>query len=293
MKKLLLLLMASCSLLASAQQVSVVQRTRLLSTDAAFYPVLSPDGSQLLFSSADAQGLQFLNLNTGRVESITTATSAGRDAKWGPDGNVYYVTQSRNAQNLTLRTAYRYDVATGANTQLLAAQHGPVQPEVGTAGMAVNGPRKSYRSARNLGTSVRTQGSKVILTVNGKTREFSPVESWAGYLWPSLSPDGTKVLFYAAEKGAVVIDLNGHVLSMLGRIELPQWYNNDYILGQRTTDDGHQFTASHIELAKADGSFRTNLTDEGSMTFQPTTAVGKIVYTTIDGQAYLMTINIK
>ena len=166
-------------------------------------------------------------------------------------------------------------------------------PQVGTKGVVLRAKSKNFASTANIGTSVYTQGSKVIVTVNGKEREFSPVESWAGYIWPSLSPDGTKVVFVAAEKGIVVMDLDGKVLSMLGRYEMPCWYNNDYIVAQNATDDGHQFTSSQILLLKADGTFKHALTAPTSMSMQPTSAAGKIVYTSIDGQLHLMTIEVK
>lgn len=79
---------------------------------------------------------------------------------------------------------------------------------------------------------------------------------------------------------------------MLGNYEMPSWYNNDYIVAQNAKDDGHQFVSSQIMLLKADGSFATALTTPASMTMQPTSAAGRIVYTTIDGNLYEMKINI-
>ena len=158
--------------------------------------------------------------------------------------------------------------------------------------LGFKGAKKSLAPSKSVGTSVCVQGSKLFITTNGVTKEYSPVDSYAGYLWASLSPDGKKVAFFAAGKGIVVTDLNGKVLSMLGKYEMPCWYNNDYLVAQNAKDDGHQFTSSQIMLIKADGSFKTNLTSATSMSMQPTSAAGKIVYTTIDGLLYQMTINI-
>ena len=98
--------------------------------------------------------------------------------------------------------------------------------------------------------------------------------------------------FVAAEKGVVVIDLTGRVLAMLGKYQMPAWYNNDYIVAQNAHDDGHQFTSSQIMLLKADGTCKQALTASTSMTMQPASAAGRIVYTTIDGLLYEMTIAI-
>ena len=82
------------------------------------------------------------------------------------------------------------------------------------------------------------------------------------------------------------------MLAQLGNYEMPCWYNNDYIVAQNATDDGHQFTSSQILLLKADGTFRHELTPRTSMTMQPTAGGGKIVYTTIDGNLTMITIDI-
>ena len=294
MKKILILAMGCCALIASAQQVTVTSTTRLLKgvEGPAFYPVLNKAGTQLLYATGSNYGLKIYDFNDNVAARISDENGAGIDAAFGPDGKVYYVTQQRNAENLIYRTGCSYDVATATSQVVLEPQHGAVRPQIGTAGVAIRGAKKSVALSSNIGTAVYVEGSKVLVTVNGKTREFSPVQSFAGYLWPSLSPDGKKVAFFAAGKGIVVMDLEGNVLSMLGKYEMPCWYNNDYLVAQNALDDGHQFTSSQIMLLKADGSFKTHLTAPTSMTMQPTSAAGKIVYTTVDGNLSMMTISI-
>lgn len=294
MKHLLLSILGCCALLASAQQVDVVKHQRLLQgvEGPAYYPVLDQTGTKLLFASGADYGLKLYDMSNDVVTRISNERCAGIDAGFDSDGNVIFIGQSINENNLIYRTGYRYDVKRAATDVVLEAQHGAVNREMGSRGVAIHGPRKSYASAQNIGTAVNVQGSNLIVTVNGKQRSCSPVESYAGYLWPSLSPDGTKVLFYAAGAGAFVTDLNGKVLACLGNYEMPCWYNNDYVVAQNATDDGHQFTSSQIMLLKADGSFRRELTKPTSMSMQPTSAAGKIVYTSIDGLLYLMEISI-
>lgn len=294
MKQLLLSILGCCSLLAGAQQVTVVKQERLLQgvEGPAYYPVLDRTGARLLFASGVEYGLKLYDMNTGAVTPVSNERCAGIDATFGNDGNVYYVGQKINENNLIYRTGYKFDVNKASTDIVLEAQHGAVSRAVGTRGVVMRGPRKNYASARNIGTAVDVQGSNLLITVNGKQHSYSPVESYAGYLWPSLSPDGTKVLFFAAGAGAFVTDLNGKVLASLGNYEMPCWYNNDYVVAQNATDDGHQFTSSQIMLLKADGTFRHELTKSTSMSMQPTSAAGKIVYTTIDGLLYVMEISI-
>jgi len=161
-----------------------------------------------------------------------------------------------------------------------------------TRGGALRAPGHDYKSGGDIGSAAWAEGSTLHVIVGGDERVFSPVNSWAGYLWASLSPDGKRVAFFAAGKGIVIIDLRGQMLAMLGNYEMPCWYNNDYLVAQNAKDDGHQFTSSQIMLLKADGTFTAELTKPSSMAMQPTCGGGRIVYSTIDGLLYEMKINI-
>lgn len=293
MKRLFFVLAVCLALVAHGQVAVVTSNERVPGIDEpGFYPQLSQDGRRLVYSSGEAQGLRLYDFDSHRSTTISDGNGAGLGAKFGPDGNVYYVTQALGAGNLVYRTGHCYNVAQHTSRVVLEAQHGAVRAVAGRGGVAIRGSKRSYASSRNMGTSVYTEGAKVYITTAGKTVAYSPVESWAGYIWPSLSPDGKKVAFVAAEKGVVVIDLTGRVLAMLGKYQMPAWYNNDYIVAQNAHDDGHQFTSSQIMLLKADGTCKQALTASTSMTMQPASAAGRIVYTTIDGLLYEMTIAI-
>ncbi len=294
MKRFLLLIMGLLALIASGQQVRVTSSTQLLrDVEPAFYPTLNPNGELLLYSDADAHGLKMLDLTTNKVTSISFENGAGFDAKWGPDGKVYYVTSTVDEKSrLVYRTGKCYNLSSQTSDVVLKAQHGAIHTEVGTQGIALNGTNEKFSSKPNRGISVYTEKSEIVVTINGKEHRYSPTESYAGYLWPSVSPAGDKIAFFAAGKGIVVIDLEGQVLAELGNYEMPCWYNNDYIVAQNASDDGYQFTSSQILLLKADGTFKHELTAKTSMTMQPTCGGEKIVYTTIDGILTMITIEI-
>lgn len=294
MRKILLTLIAGTALIASAQQVTVVEHKQLLKgvEEPAFFPVLSADGSKMLYSTINNPALKLYDFTDDVTVRISDAAGVGQDAFFGNDGKVYYVTAQRHDDNLLYRTGHAYDMKSGRSSVVLEAQHGAILTMKATKGAALKAQSRTFTSSSQIGNSVYTQGSTIHVTVGGKERVFSPVESAAGYLWSSLSPDGKRVAFFAAGKGIVVMDLNGNVQAMLGNYEMPSWLNNDYIVAQNAHDDGHQFTSSQILLLKADGSFKHELTRPTSMTMQPSAAAGKVVYSSIDGLLYTMTINI-
>ena len=270
------MLAALLMLPAVAQEVEVTSRQRLLEgvEGPAYYPVLNSAGDRLLFSTEEG-ALKLHDFADGVTTVVTRDYVAGRDACFGRDGKVYFVTQSVGEDHLVYRTGQCYDASTRKADVVTPMRHGAMR--------AVPAEQ---------GDAAWTEGSRVHVTVGGEERVFSPVDSWAGYLWASLSPDGQRVAFFAAGKGIVVIDLRGQVVAMLGNYEMPCWYNNNYIVAQNAKDDGHQFTSSQLLLLKADGTWQTELTKPASMTMQPTCGGGKVVYTTIDGLLYEMKINI-
>ena len=189
MKKTLLTLVGGLALVASAQQVTVTSNTRLLKgvEGPAYYPVLNSTGSQLLFASGESYGLKMYDFADNVVSRISDEMGAGIDASFSANGDVYYVTQKMGDNRLIYRTGMRYDNATAKSEVVLEAQHGYVRPELGTRANGFKGAKKSFAPAKGLGTAVCVQGSVLYITKNGVTKEYTPVPSYAGYLWASLS----------------------------------------------------------------------------------------------------------
>ena len=287
------MVLAAVMLPVIAQEVDVTSLKRLLEgvEGPAYYPVLNAAGDKLLFAS-DNGALKLYDFTDDVTSVVTRDYVAGNDACFGGDGKVYFVTQEMDDNHLIYRTGHSYDVVTGRSTALTQPQHSAMSAVSATRGGALRTPAANFSSSDDIGNAAWTEGSRVHVIVGGEERVFSPVDSWAGYLWASLSPDGKRVAFFAAGKGIVVIDLRGQMLAMLGNYEMPCWYDNDYLVAQNAKDDGHQFTSSQILLLKADATYRCELTKPASMTMQPTSGGGRIVYTTIDGLLYEMTINI-
>ena len=290
LKLLLLTAVAAVTATAAAQQVTITRQRDLGVTG--FYPVLNASADRVLFTDLNADGLSALTLATGDVTRITDAPGAGISPAWDASGNVYFMSQTVGDDRMIYRAGNRYDAATARTTQVLAPQRGAVRPlSSATGNVAIRGT-KSYRSTASTATTVYTDQSTLVINDANGERRLSPVESFAGYLWASLSPDGTRIAFVAAETGVYVIDLEGNILSRLGRYEMPSWLDDDHLVGQHATDDGYQFTSSQLMLLAADGSFSRELTAPASMTMQPCAARGQIVYTTIDGHLRLMSIEI-
>ena len=161
---------------------------------------------------------------------------------------------------------------------MLKPQHGRVQPLNAASGTVINGEQQIYRSNGNVGAWVYTRGDRLYLVDDaGNKRALQPVMDSNGYLWASLSPDGTKVMFEAASRGLVICDLKGKVISELGQFLMPSWYNNDYIIAMSNAGNT-RINGSRIWLLSVNGEDIKAITPQEERAVQPMTAGGMVVY---------------
>ena len=267
-----------CALSATALGVKPGS-VRTLVDSCGYFPQLSPDGQWLLYSPTDATSLELKNLNTGAVTTVSNVGYPGFDAIFGPDGKVYYVTQTRKKNGLVYRAGHCYDPATGRDQVVLKPQHGQVQVLRATNGVVINGEHQYYRSSKSVGAWAYTRGTTLYLVDEaGTTRALQPIKPSNGYLWASLSPDGTKVMFEAASRGVVICDLNGTILSELGQFLMPSWYNNEYIIAMSNAGNA-RLKGSRIWLVSADGGTIKPISPKDDRAVHPMACNGKVLFT--------------
>ena len=277
MRKIFLAIMCLCAIGASA--IGVRQGSeRSLVDSCGFFPQLSPDGQWVLYSPTDGASLMLKNLATGAVSTVAAQGYPGFDAIFGPDGKVYYITQQRKGNKMLYRTAHCYDPATGKDKVVLKGQHGSMQLLRAARGVVVNGERQVYYSANGVGAYAYTRGDQLYLVDEaGVTRSLQPVKDSDGYLWASLSPDGTRVMFEAAARGLFVCDLNGRIVAELGEFLMPCWYNNDYVIAMSNAGNP-RISGSRIWLLSVNGEVCKPISKSNERAVQPMTAGGKVVY---------------
>ncbi|MBQ9822468.1 MAG: N-acetylmuramoyl-L-alanine amidase [Muribaculaceae bacterium] len=280
MKRIYLVLALVCLWALGSGAVGVKQGSaRTLVDSCGFFPQISADGQWLLYSPTEGTSLMLKNLATGDVKTVASTGYPGFDAILGQDGKVYYVTLQRKKNGLVYRTGHCYDPATGKDQVVLKAQHGRVQPLLASQGVVINGERQIYRNAKQVGAYCYTRGDMLYLVDEaGFTRALQPVQDSNGYLWASLSPDGTRVLFEAASRGLFVCDMNGEIISELGEFLMPCWYNNDYIIAMSNAGNTRT-NGSRIWLLSVDGEVCKPISTREERAVQPMTAGGKVVYT--------------
>jgi len=301
MKKFLLTVALGISLCAQAQLLNVGSVTQVDIPQSLYNKVaaISPDGTYLLITTDYNAGLTRYDLATGATSVVTDAAGAGYDVKISQDGNtVVFRENSYTAQHLKMTAVKSKDLVSGREQQLVAPTRELQAMDVQglTSTTVVNG-RSNVKALA--GTQVAKQMPilsidklHLMLTQDGVTREFSPLGSDQRYIWPSVSPDGTKALFYVTGNGAYVCNLDGSGLKELGQVRAPRWYSNSVIVGMNDQDDGRVYTSSSIIAVDLNGTTQT-LTDDSviAMFPLPTAAGDKIAFSTPTGEAYIININ--
>ena len=296
MRKILFALALGFSLSAMAQVLDVASIEKVNLPEQASVAAISPQGDYLLLTSATNQGLTKLDLATGQSQVLSTAPSAGHNVKISPDGKtVLYREGSFNDKHLRLSSLKSVNLVTG-QSQVLVKPTRDLQGYAvdATSAGAVNKGKFSKKAigaakAQNLPVLSIDKG-RLMITIGGKTRELSPNGTQFSYMWPSLSPDGTKVLFYQAAHGAYVCDLDGKNVRKVGKMRAPVWYDDNTVVGMIDLDDGEFIYASTIVAATLDGTTQT-LTGDDTVAMYPHAAAGKIVFSTPAGEAYIIHVN--
>ena len=295
MRKLLFALALGFSMSSMGQVMNVTSINKVNLPDKAVVAAISPQGDYLLLTSATNQGLTKLDLNTNQTQVLSSANGAGHNVKISPDGQtIVYRESTFNDKHLRQSTLKSVNLTTGTSQVL-------VKPTRDLQGYAVNATsvgtvNKGKFSSKAIGTAkaqklpvLSINKGKLMITVNGKTRELCPNGTQFSYLWPSLSPDGNKVLYYVAAHGAYVCDLDGSNVRKVGVMRAPVWYDNNTIVGMLDKDDGEFIYASTIVAATLDGTTQV-LTGDDTIAMYPHAIAGKIAFSTPAGDAYIINV---
>ncbi|MBQ7940946.1 MAG: hypothetical protein IJ328_00890 [Muribaculaceae bacterium] len=299
MRKILLSIAVLISSAASAQLLNVgsTEKVNLPEGVTAVQSAMSHDGSFAVINGNG--GLVKVDLATGATVQIAKNASL-QGIEISEDGSTVVFKQSSYQNRLRYTALKSVNLSNGKEVTLVAPSRNLQGFNV--VGNRVNAINKGKISTKALNATATAASAPVAsinrgalnVTVNGVTRNISPQGTEGqSYLWPSVSPDGTKVLYYLAGRGAYVCNLDGSNPVSLGVIRAPQWYNNEVVVGMLDRDNGEIVTSSKIVASKIDGSVHQDLTQASSMAMYPAVSGkgNKLSYVTPNGQLFVININ--
>jgi hypothetical protein len=256
-----------------------------------FNPMLNTAGDKLLFTASGFSGLNLVDLSTNQVTEISKEAGAGYEPQFSTDNAQIYYRKTSFENNRRFNAVLSFDIKTKRNSELLAPQRMLNKIYPLTNGVIAFSGKNILRATAIKSTAapivVSANDELRIMLYNGKISYLNPLNMpEPRYIWVSLSPDNKKILFTAAGKGTYICDLNGKILSTLGSINAPVWFNNDYVVAMEDKDDGHRVTSSKIVLISVVKKTKTDISTTNKIAMYPTASgkASRIAYHTENGE---------
>lgn len=289
--------MSAIGMHAQLLEVLSMERVRLPLGVQAEQALLSPDGKTFAFSDFSGK-LKIYDRATEKVNHVSDHGSMMDLAFTEDSRTIVYRESSYDNSHRRLVAVNAYDLGSRASRCIVAPSRELQALNVrGLSALTVHGGRAKVCAAK--GTKAASQWpvlsierGLLYITENGERRLASPLgTSGMSYLWASISPDGQRMLFFAAGYGTYTCRLDGSDLHSLGYLYAPVWYDDNIVVGMKTKDDGRVTYQGSIIASDIYGKSSQVLTDSSLVAVLPTAVPGRICFTTTDGGLFI--INVK
>ncbi len=298
MRKVICILLLCGSVSAASGQIRITA-TRPLDLPAAqqwLAPRFAPDGLSIFLTTNGYAGIYRYVTATGELQTVTDEPGAGFGFAVSKDGNrlayrrtAYGRTAFERTQEIVdvdLRNRTRVNRGAGDNLSTPVFLGETILFSTRTEAAVIPQADGVEQGAVLLGI----EETKIALVVNGRKVLLDPFKD-GSYVWPSLSPDGSKLVAYEMARGTFVCDLAGTVQANLGRRDAPAWTRDGrWIVGVEEKDDGHRILGADLFAMAADGSQTVRLTDSPAIELNPSCSPSGnvIVCNTADGKILLL-----
>lgn len=268
-----------------------------------YHARFSNDDSKIFFTKVKYQGIYYYDLSDKKIKIVTEETGAGYEYSLSKDGNIIYY-RVDNYVNGKKYSSLKSKNLIDLKTETVVSNKRDISPP-----KVLDNGNVAYNSQNNLesfsGENLKNilsqnnalafiEDQKIALYVNGEKKILTP-KGEGNYIWPSVSPDKTKLLFTFAGRGTFVSDLNGNIISELGYANAPVWSSDGkWIIYMVDGDNGFQVTSSDIFISSVDGNTKIEITNTPNifeMYPDINKAGSKIVCGTDDGKIFLIELN--
>ncbi|HPT30969.1 MAG TPA: hypothetical protein PLW67_03975, partial [Prolixibacteraceae bacterium] len=262
-----------------------------------YHPRLNESGDLLLLTGENYKSLSLFNLKSGELKKITDSDGAGYSPQISGNGETVLFAENEFIQNRLHTKLMAWYKPTG-----LADQVAPPARDLVT--LFRNGDEVFYKAdgqlkSARIGSDLPAAPGKVttgieerrlMIYINNQGKAIDPMKS-ESYIWPSVSPDGNKILAYAMGKGAFICNTEGILIKELCNLEAPVWAGEDFVAGMVTKDDGHKVISAEIVLVDLKSGKKQKVSPEGVKAMYPSVApaAGKLAFHSEKGEIYMVT----
>jgi Tol biopolymer transport system component len=236
-------------------------------------PRWSPSGRHIAYTSASYKGLWVSSPNGENANHLTDDSAAGFGYSWSADGTsivariaryeavrrlnaIKVFTTAPDAEEIILdfTTDYIGVPAWLSNDAQVAVVHDDQLAVLGVT-------NRSSKASITPEPLVMAEKERIVQT-NAASGVMSTIKEEDGFVLNLVnSPDGSKVAFEIMAGNLFAMNADGGDRVDLGRGNRPQWSpDGNWIVFQRSEDDGHEFTSSDLYAVRSDGSNVVRLT---------------------------------
>lgn len=292
MKKLIfgLTLLANLGVNAQILNVSSTHKVNVPEGVKVSTAQLSHDGQWAVISHSNVTGLDKIDLSTNKLTRISD-TGNGFDLKISGDNNTVIFRESNYGTDKRRYTTLKsVNISTGA-TKVVSPTTRDTRVFATDAAKALKANAGTFVGEATRPVASINRGSMYI-TKNGNTTLVAPHGTEGqSYLWPQVSPDGTKILYFLVGKGCFVCNIDGSNPIAQGVLRASVWYDNNTIVGMDHKDDGVKTTSSKLIAKRINSNTTQVLTTSDVKAMYPSAGSNKISFVTPEGELYVINIS--
>lgn len=270
------------------------------------YPKVSPEG-KVFFTTDNFKGIYFYDEQSKSIEMLNNESGSGYEFAFSPNGQTVIYRSDNFINNRKYSSLKEQNILTREIKTIQPEQRNVDTPVSLGDGKVVYGIDDNLQILANDRVSkvelskvnetlVQAKMQEIHLYSNGIKRILKPLGD-RYYIWVSLSPDKTKLLFNAAGSGTYISDLNGDIITNLGKAHYANWSpDGNWISYMVDKDNGEVIIASDIYVASVDGKHKYQLTktDDVIEVYPSWSNDGKkIVFATNEGEIFILPIIIE
>ncbi len=300
-----LLVLSFIACILNAQEIKVKKITKFIPDRAGKYSVsgISPDGRQMLVTGPNSKGLYLVNIKSRKTHTISESAGAGYEPVFSADGRFICFRSDEYINKRKVSSLKKLDLITADTVILEKKARNLSRPaaEGNNIAYMADGHYRIKRFQEKVPKStdkeiyIILEDLSPVIYINGIKKTLQPGGE-GSYIWVSLSPDKTRLLYCLAGKGTFVSDLDGNVLASAGKLNAPKWLNNQIIVGMVDKDDGMKVISSEIVAFSIDTKKKVNLTstaERSEMYPYPFPDGKRIAFRAPEGMLYIMKIKIR
>lgn len=303
MRTLIILIALIFTTKAYSQEIRSGSVKRIMPEDNGSYLLSGtvPATGHLLVAGSGYNGLRLLDTSNGKLKMVSGDTGSGYEPVATADGKKIIYRSDSFSENMKYSSVYSYDMVTGEKKQLVAKGRDVAVPAVSgnTVFIKSEGGIKVEQAGPVLksddaDTFVVIEEMMPVLYRGGERKALMP--NGAGfYIWVSLSPDGTKILYNYQGGRTYICDTEGKILHDLGRINAPRWFSDKLVIGMDDRDDGYRITSSELVYYSLGKKMRAMLTSTSDRSEMFPFAAGNrhIAFCTDNGEIYVMKVRVR